>query len=560
MRLLVKESGLGEKYWPGIARWIGQERLRAQLQVVGVPVKPLLPIGARVTVKTKRWHRAGFGPLVPPFRTMTLMGPSPLMSTGYVLMDGTQVQHSRLAVQTDPNADRAVLELQAVENPGKPDRRFRGKQPPDPFLPQVPQPVQHPDEHLLHEAVAAGGDAGSGGADAGVEAVMDGVLDEHGNRVPFWGDDDDDDPALHALRAGGEQAHDFVHGFSSEVLGSSTKSPTKLKSTSTLSSPSKFPSSPTPLSCTWEEMEAVHDEELQEHWALKELWMKELRHVAIGEDEGRQQGQWLGVLMEDLLRREDGLEEQHRALERHRLAALVQASKDGQQEPPPTVLQTYTVPLQQVRKELDLWKQPLLDEHKSLTEITGALKVTEKELRRDPRFPQMEVAPAMLVPTVKAPHGRRRARIVICGNRIEAKNPDNQPAEEGRQDGPGGSLFANYAGGADGVLLRSMLRKAASKRWHCATVDVRTAFLLAPRREAQSRLLTMRPPKVLQEAGIVGPDEWWEVANAMYGLTSSPSNWTSYRKNVERQSMGLQWTQTATAGYTRAKPVEIFVG
>ena len=98
LRLLVKESGLGEKYWPGIARWIGQERLQAQLQAIGVPVKPLLPIGARVTVKTKRWHRAGFGPLVPPFRTMTWMGPSPLMSTGYVLMDGTQVQHSRLAI------------------------------------------------------------------------------------------------------------------------------------------------------------------------------------------------------------------------------------------------------------------------------------------------------------------------------------------------------------------------------------------------------------------------------------------------------------------------------
>lgn len=72
--------------------------------------------------------------------------------------------------------------------------------------------------------------------------------------------------------------------------------------------------------------------------------MKELRHVAIGEDEGPQQGQWLGVLMEDLLKREDGLEEQHQTLERHRLAALVQASMDGPQEPPPTVLQTYTVP------------------------------------------------------------------------------------------------------------------------------------------------------------------------------------------------------------------------
>lgn len=77
-----------------------------------------------------------------------------------------------------------------------------------------------------------------------------------------------------------------------------------------------------------------------------------------------------------------------------------------------------------------------------------------------------------------------------------------------------------------------MLRKTAAKRWRCATVDVRTAFLLAPRREAQSKLLTMRPPKVLQEAGIVGPDEWWEVENAMYGLTSSPSNWTSYRNDV----------------------------
>lgn len=29
LRLLVKESGLGEKHWPGIARWIGQERLVA---------------------------------------------------------------------------------------------------------------------------------------------------------------------------------------------------------------------------------------------------------------------------------------------------------------------------------------------------------------------------------------------------------------------------------------------------------------------------------------------------------------------------------------------------
>ncbi|CAL1156073.1 unnamed protein product, partial [Cladocopium goreaui] len=150
-----------------------------------------------------------------------------------------------------------------------------------------------------------------------------------------------------------------------------------------------------------------------------------------------------------------------------------------------TVLQTHTVPLRQVRKELEPWKQPLLDEYKSLTEITGALVVTtEKELQKDLRYAQMEVAPAMLVPTVKAPHGKRRARIVICGNRIEAKNPDGQLATEGLHGGPGDSLFANYAGGADGVLLRALLRKTGAKKWQCATVDVKTAFLLAPRRGA----------------------------------------------------------------------------
>ena len=74
--------------------------------------------------------------------------------------------------------------------------------------------------------------------------------------------------------------------------------------------------------------------------------------------------------------------------------------------------------------------------------------------------------------------------IVICGDRIEAKNPDKQHEGDGPLGSPGGALFANYAGGADGVLLRSMLRKAAAKRWHCATVDVRTAFLLAPRRRS----------------------------------------------------------------------------
>ena len=100
-----------------------------------------------------------------------------------------------------------------------------------------------------------------------------------------------------------------------------------------------------------------------------------------------------------------------------RLKSLVANSQQGGQDqsdgPPATVLQTYTVPLQQVRKELDLWKQPLLAEYKSLLD-TGAIQVTnEEEVKLHPNYANLERAPAMLVPTIKAPSGRRKARIVI---------------------------------------------------------------------------------------------------------------------------------------------------
>jgi hypothetical protein len=70
---------------------------------------------------------------------MTLMGPSPLMSTGYVRMEGSQLQHSKLVIKTGPGADRAVMELAEVD-PAKPSKKMWSKQPPDPELPEVPEP------------------------------------------------------------------------------------------------------------------------------------------------------------------------------------------------------------------------------------------------------------------------------------------------------------------------------------------------------------------------------------------------------------------------------------
>ena len=98
--------------------------------------------------------------------------------------------------------------------------------------------------------------------------------------------------------------------------------------------------------------------------------MEELRSVAVGEDEGGLHGYTLEFLESRITTLEDELVELDRSENVARLKSLVANSQQGGQDqsdgPPATVLQTYTVPLQQVRKELDLWKQPLLAEYKSL--------------------------------------------------------------------------------------------------------------------------------------------------------------------------------------------------
>lgn len=112
----------------------------------------------------------------------------------------------------------------------------------------------------------------------------------------------------------------------------------------------------------------------------------------------------------------------------------------------------------------------------------------------------IEHAPGKLVATVEAPAGKRKARIVICGNLVE------QSAQSQEQDQTLGSAahstktktWETHASDIDGITVRAMLRKAGnycSKRWKCASIDVRTAFLLAPRRARG--FLVVKPPRVL---------------------------------------------------------------
>ena len=280
----------------------------------------------------------------------------------------------------------------------------------------------------------------------------------------------------------------------------------------------------------------------------------------MGPDQGREHGQWLQELEEKLRAQEECLSRQHQTLEAWRLAAL----NGGQdEEKPPLVLQTYTVPLAQVRRELHKWVEPFKDEYTSLSQTTQAtFPTTEEALKLDPRYPDREEAPAMLVPTVKSPHGRHRARVVICGNhltRSQAEEKALSPLEAPTSTSP----FALYAGGADATVLRALLRKSALEGWTTASLDVRTAFLLAPRRDASRRLLITRP-RALIEAGVCQPGEIWEVKNSLYGgqkllvrLARGTDQLGPFPGRRDGSiSMGRQWSGLASVEDPRAEPVE----
>ena len=102
LRVVVKDSGAPVKLWPTALRHVVLQRNQMQLQRLGVDTFPMLPFYSKVMAKTKRWHKKIF--LASPFREVRLLGPSPMMSWGWVVQteDGA-IQ----AVLTDEEADHA---------------------------------------------------------------------------------------------------------------------------------------------------------------------------------------------------------------------------------------------------------------------------------------------------------------------------------------------------------------------------------------------------------------------------------------------------------------------
>ena len=235
--------------------------------------------------------------------------------------------------------------------------------------------------------------------------------------------------------------------------------------------------------------------------AIKE----ELSNVPVDPTNGFIQGQVLRLLQEHREDLEDELEAvtTAKAEEERRVCQLrvcsAQADGSGGEEQ----LQTVTVPLHKVRMEKEKWYDSMLAEYKSLTAETKAIR----PVKRSEIDPEAELVPGKLVCVIKA-GGRYKCRAVICGN-LASPEADPMPS----------SLL--YASGADGVLIRCALRKAAHHQWDVATTDIKTAFLLAPRPVEQSaKAVAVVPPRIMTDFGIPQPDEVWLVDKALYGFQS----------------------------------------
>ena len=198
----------------------------------------------------------------------------------------------------------------------------------------------------------------------------------------------------------------------------------------------------------------------REHQGWSAALREESQRLPMDGDEGGRQGQLMKNLKVQVYVLEEELDLVNKMVtegeERSCLLAALNMKEMGEAEGDQLevpgeqkVLQTQTVPLNEVMANLPEWVEALRAEYMSLTEGTNAIKPVHKDTLR--HRTDVEYAPGKLVATVK-PGNRKKARLVVCGNRVEV-SADNQVDQDGSSEyaNRGRKGYDTYAGGVDGV-------------------------------------------------------------------------------------------------------------
>ena len=527
-RLLLHLASQDNTHWPQAMRYATEERLRDQMCRLGCPVQKMLPYQSDVLVKRKRWHDKG-NLLAPPFVEAKLLCPSSDMTVGWLVqtVGENHVMHAREAILPDPVSESARMRLEEETKPGKPRHRLWGKQSPPGQLPMKLPPLPR---------VARGGASLIGNEGSDVEKMMKEEMDFQKELEEEFDKMFGEEPGLLVLENSeglngidGENGQDGENGIDGEngqdgengIDGENGQDGDRkqLKGIAVIQR--------TESGSGGESVGVVAKTENRESLDSYLGWMQQntnrfLQDLMDVVPTNRFLGELCGSQIEWLTGEGEHLEETMETVRRTREGKSIRLCSSQLNEEPHQrigeVLQTVTVPLNEVRAELGEWKESMMKEYHSLVhEIKAIEPINLSELDQE----KVEFVPGKLVTVRKAgPNGgKKKCRAVVCGNLLQ-----------GNLDPPPGS---QYASGADGVLIRAALNYAVEQRWGIATTDIRTAFLHAPRpRLSDSREVIVAPPKILIDGGVCQPQERWRVHNALYGLTSSPAHWAVHRDRM----------------------------
>ena len=200
-------------------------------------------------------------------------------------------------------------------------------------------------------------------------------------------------------------------------------------------------------------------------------------------------------------------------------------------------LVTRTVPNEEVRANLQEWIPAMEDEYKPASAWRNQA-IVRGGVQGDQERARCAGCNSRFGGTVKAPNARKKCRIVGCDNFASKENAITDKIS---------------AGGIDGIALRALVSSAARRNWTLASVDVKTAFLQAARRETPGRVTLIQPPGMMvRDSGLLkdGPREMWQVTGAMYGLLESPKDWSVHR---DRVMSPICWT-SSTGDLCRLEP------
>ena len=491
---LLHHAGLSNASWPTAIRFAAEQRLRSQLRHLGCIAPPVLPFMQEVAVKRKRWNNAGV--LANPFVMGRVLCPSPQMTSGWVVRttDGN-LMHVREAIIPSQVGDQVIVQLQEHppppipvdehESEGPPRRRLHGKQMADPNQHRVyfPDPVLLLGDSAGDPNVSFGGQSSSSSPNPNPNPASN----HASNSENVEGSENTEGPGV----SSGVVAEGESRGVSSgaESEGSSGVSSGVLSGvTSGVSSDGgEF------LGGRGEVDVVIKSIARRSTYDVEMEWLLDVQDRLSGTLEDRLGGgQEVHVGLEDKILREADFErkvvednlqavEEWREESVRRLCAIQAGNGEGSQGlgecglevlgegngDPPDVLQTTTVSLDEVRRDLEGRKPAIHKEYESLVNETKAIEPVDV---RELDLATTEFVPGKLVCVVKA-------------------------GEKGSsQDAASGNV---YASGADGVLTRTVLCHGVQRGWGMSVVDVKTAFLLAPRKkpEVGAREVIVTPPR-----------------------------------------------------------------